>query len=331
MSESPQGAPAAEVGLLVYPGCQMAMVHGMTDLFAIANSFSTSHGGRWLRVSHWRQDECGDIVRCHDSAPGAGSCPTVIIVPGRLAGPVTAEEATPFVRWLLNRHAQGATLASNCGGAFMLAATGLLAGRTVTTHWMFADAFRTRFPEVLLDPDRVVIEDGDIITGGGLMAWTDLGMRLIDRLLGPTVMIETGKFMLIDTSGREQRHFSKFAPRLTHGDEPILKVQHWMQAKGGRALTVPQMANVAGLEERTFLRRFKAATGLRPTEYAQHLRIGKARELLEFTRRTVDQIAWSVGYEDAAAFRRIFQRTLGLSASEYRHRFSAVREELAVA
>lgn len=331
MRESPAGAPVAEVGLLVYPGCQMAMVHGMTDMFTIASSFSSEHGGGWLRISHWRQDEHGNIVRCHDSAPGAGSCPAVIIVPGRLSGPVTAEEATPFARWLLNRHAQGATLASNCGGAFMLAATGLLAGRTVTTHWMFADAFRARFPDVLLDPDKVVIEDGDILTGGGLMAWTDLGMRLIDRLLGPTAMIETGKFMLIDASGREQRHYSKFAPRLTHGDEPILKVQHWMQDKGGRAVTVPQMADVAGLEERTFLRRFKAATGLRPTEYSQHLRIGKARELLEFTRRTVDQIAWAVGYEDAAAFRRIFHRTLGLSASEYRHRFSSGREELAVA
>ncbi len=76
------------------------------------------------------------------------------------------------------------------------------------------------------------------------------------------------------------------------------------------------------MEERTFLRRFKAATGMTPTDYCQHIRVGKARELLEFTRRPVDQIAWSVGYEDASAFRRLFQRIMGLSPGEYRQRFS---------
>lgn len=205
----------------------------------------------------------------------------------------------------------------------MIAATGLLSGRPATTHWLFAERFRERFPDIRLEIDKIVIEDGDIITAGGLMAWTDLGLRIVDRLLGPSVMIETGKFLLIDPSGREQRHYSSFAPRLTHGDEPILKVQHWLQARAGRATSVTDMAGHAGLEERTFLRRFKAATGMKPIEYVQHLRVGKARELLEFTRRSVDQIAWSVGYEDAAAFRRVFHRILGLSPGEYRSRFSS--------
>jgi transcriptional regulator GlxA family with amidase domain len=174
-----------------------------------------------------------------------------------------------------------------------------------------------------MEPDKMVIEDGDIITAGGLMAWTDLGMRIVDRLLGPTVMIETGKFLLVDPAGREQRHYSSFAPRLTHGDEAILKVQHWVQGRAERPLSVPEMAGQAGLEERTFLRRFKAATGMKPVEYVQNLRVGKARELLEFTRRSVDQIAWAVGYEDATAFRRVFHRILGLTPGEYRTRFSS--------
>lgn len=311
----------AEVGLLLYPGCQMAMIHGMTDLLAIAGNFSEKHGGQRLRVSHWQRGDDGCFTRCYDTDPGNGGEPEVLIVPGRLSGPVTPEEAAPYARWLLNRHAHGATLVSNCGGAFLLASTGLLAGRRVTTHWAFADAFRARFPDVMVDPDKMVIEDGDIITAGGLMAWTDLGMRLVDRLLGPTVMMETGKFLLIDPAGREQRHYSKFAPTLTHGDEAILKVQHWLQAKGARDVGVREMAAEAHLEERTFLRRFRAATGLKPTEYAQKLRVGKARELLEFTNRPVDQIAWSVGYEDAGAFRKVFNRVTGLPPGDYRRRF----------
>lgn len=322
MDKSSARAPKAEIALLLYPGCQMGMVHGMSDLLDIASKFSIERGGAPLRVSHWHVGEGGTIARCHDSHPGMAGSPDIIIAPGRFSAPVGKDEAVPYVRWLLDHHAQGATLASNCGGTFMLAATGLLSGRPATTHWQFADVFRDRFPDVRLDPDKILIEDGDIITAGGLMAWTDLGMRLVDRLFGPTIMIETGRFLLIDPPGREQRHYSSFSPRLTHGDEAILKLQHWLQAKSARDISVPDMAEHAGMEERTFLRRFKAATGMKPTEYAQHLKIGKARELLEFTRRSVDQIAWAVGYEDPAAFRRLFHRIIGLSPGDYRQRFS---------
>lgn len=313
----------AEVALLLYTDCQLAMVHGMTDLLAVAGHFSVERGGKKLRVSHWGLKPDGSFARSYDTHPSTPGSPQVIIVPGRLTGPAEAEEAKPYARWLLDRHAGGATLASTCGGAFLLAATGLLAGRPATTHWLFADAFRSRFPDVLMEPDRIVVDDQDIITAGGLMAWTDLAMRLVDRLLGPAIMVETGKFFLIDPAGREQRHYSSFVPNITHGDEAILKVQHWLQKKGGREISIEQMATHARLEERTFLRRFKAATGLKPTEYAQNLRVQKARELLEFTKRPVDQIAWTVGYDDPAAFRRIFHRHLGLSPGAYRHRFSA--------
>ncbi|EYR83925.1 MULTISPECIES: GlxA family transcriptional regulator [unclassified Shinella] len=311
-----------EVGLMLYRDCQAAMVHGITDLFAIASIFSRDRGGPAVRVSHWRMDAEGRFSRSHDTDPGAPGTPDILVVPGRLTGPAEAEEAAPYARWLLDRHGQGATLASTCGGTFILAATGLLTGRPATTHWLFAERFRERFPDVRLEADKIVIEDGDIITAGGLMAWTDLGLRIVDRLLGPSVTIETGKFLLVDPSGREQRHYSNFAPRLTHGDEAVLKVQHWLQERGGRPTSIADMAGHARLEERTFLRRFKTATGMKPIEYVQHLRIGKARELLEFTRRTVDQIAFAVGYEDAAAFRRVFHRILGLSPGEYRSRFS---------
>jgi transcriptional regulator GlxA family with amidase domain len=324
--EPPSRTTAAEVGILLYRGCQSAMVHGLTDMLVTASDFSAARGGPALRLSHWSPDEAGAFGRSFDSHPGAEGFADIIVTPGRLSGPVTAEEAIPFARWLTAQHARGAVLASNCGGAFLLAETGLLRGRSATTHWMFADLLQTRFPDLNVEPEKIVIDDGDIITAGGLMAWTDLGMRLIDRLLGPSIMVETSRFFLVDASGREQRHYGGFAPRLTHGDEAILKVQHWLQARGARAVGVVDMAREAGLEERTFLRRFKTATGIKPTEYAQCVRMEKARELLQFTKRTVDQIAWSVGYEDATAFRRVFGRLVGLSPGDYRRRFGADHE-----
>lgn len=326
MVENGNVVPNAEVGIMLYPGCQTAMVHGMTDLLDIASHFSAKRGGPVLRVSHWHADESGGWHRAFDTHSDihAPMEPAVLIVPGRLTGPMEADETAPYARWLLDRHARGTTLAANCGGVFALAATGLLSGRPATTHWLFADAFRSRFPDVRLDTDRMVIEDGDIVTAGGLMAWTDLGLRLVYRLLGSTVMADTGSFMLIDASGREQQHYSRFSPRLTHGDEAILRVQHWLQAREAKAISVSEMASIIAMEERTFLRRFKAATGMKPTEYAQHLRIGKARELLEFTRRSIESIAWTVGYEDAAAFRKLFHRIVGLSPGDYRTRFAAI-------
>lgn len=200
-----------------------------------------------------------------------------------------------------------------CAGAFLLAETGLLNGRAATTHWTYAEAFSQRFPQVALDTDRMIIDDGDIITAGGLMSWTDLGLRLVDRFLGPTAMLGAAQILLIDPPGREQRFYSAFAPRLNHGDTVILGVQHWMQATGGKEAALSVLSRRAGLEERTFLRRFQKATGLTSREYAQRLRVSKARELLQFGSLSVDAIAWEVGYRDPAAFRKVFLRIVGLT------------------
>ena len=171
-------------------------------------------------------------------------------------------------------------------------------------------------------PLEVVIDDGDIVTAGGMTAWTDLGLRLIQKLMGSAVALETAKYMLLDPSGREQSFYKSFLPRFDHGDVEILKVQHWLQKNGCRNVDLSKMAKKSGLELRTFMRRFQKATTLRPTEYCQHLRIGKARGLLESTKKPVEKISWEVGYEDPASFRKVFQKVLGLSPREYRKRFA---------
>ncbi|MEP9368753.1 GlxA family transcriptional regulator [Xanthobacter sp. VNH20] len=317
--------PFAEIAILLYPGAQLGAVHGLTDLFSVANLIvhrRLGDGAPRIRVSHWRGRENGaGAERAFDSDPGASGDPDFIVMPPAVIAPITADEAAPLARWLRERHARGATLASVCAGAFLLGETGLLEGRPATTHWFYANDFADRFPNARMDIDKLVIDDGDLITAGGLMAWTDLGLKLVDRLLGPTAMLETARFLLVDPPGREQRHYSVFSPKLRHGDEAVLKVQHWLQATGARDATLEAMADKAGLEPRTFLRRFHKATGLKPTEYCQHLRVGKARELLETTTRPVEQIAWDVGYEDPGSFRKVFLKVTGLAPREYRQRF----------
>ncbi len=167
---------------------------------------------------------------------------------------MSAAEAEPYARWLVDRHAQGVMLAATCGGVFTLAATGHLSGRAATTHWFFGEAFRERFPDVRLHPDRMVIDDGDPDHRGRSDGMDRLGSADRRPPARPTVMADTGHFMLVDTAGREQRHFSRFSPRFTHGDETILRAQRWLQAQDARDVSIGEAARRVGLEERTFLR-----------------------------------------------------------------------------
>jgi transcriptional regulator GlxA family with amidase domain len=277
--------------------------------------------GPMLGVSHWRLED-GRPVRIEASMlPTEAPRPCVLVLPPALGDPIRREDAAPFAAWLRECHANGIQLASICAGAFLLGETGLLTGRTITTNWVIAETFELRFPDVHVDPDRLLSDDGDIVTAGGVMAWVDLGLKLIDRFLGPTIMLEIARQFVIDPPGREQRYYSTFSPRLLHGDAAILKVQHFLQTNEARETAIDVLAAQAGLEERTFLRRFRKATGLTTSDYCQRLRVAKAQELLQFTTRSVDSVAVDVGYNDPGAFRKVFGRIVGLTPGDYRKRF----------
>lgn len=311
--------------ILLYPHVQMSAADGLTDLFAIAEMLSRSRLGSTspvLHVTHCAMADDGSIATVFGGAQETSGDPDVVILPPSLGDPPRGLELEPFVKWLRACHVRGSLLASVCAGAFLLAETGLLSGREATTHWAYADALADRYPDIRVKADKLLIEDRDLITAGGLMAWTDLGLKLVDRLLGPASMMETARYLLIDPPGREQRFYNSFSPRLSHGDTPILKVQQWLQTKEASNITLTEMSAEAGLEKRTFLRRFSAATGLRPNEYFQHLRVDRARKCLEDSRKPIDQVAWEVGYGDPASFRKIFHKIVGLTPGEYRKRFS---------
>ncbi|WP_246746806.1 helix-turn-helix domain-containing protein [Agrobacterium burrii] len=152
--------------------------------------------------------------------------------------------------------------------------------------------------------DRLMIDGGDIISVGGLMAWTDLGLKLVERYLGPVVMAQTARMLLVDPPGREQRYYSGFAPRLTHGTRPSSRRSIFFQGNGGKEVRLTDLAEQAGLEERTFIRRFQKATGMTATDYAQRIRVAKAQELLQFGLLPIERIAWEVGFPTQVRFAR---------------------------
>lgn len=312
----PFSSPCRSIGILSYPGAQLAAVHGLQDLLEAASRLRGQSPGPPASFEV-RVLEGGEIP----AAPW-----TALILPPSLSGGAPPEAAALLSRWLRARHAEGTVLCSVCAGAFLLAETGLLDGRPATTHWGLAQRFAERFPGVALDADKLLIDDGDLVTAGGLMAWVDLGLRLVGRYLGSGALLATARFFLVDPGGREQRFYSTFAPQLTHGDAAILRVQHWLQKQSGGKVSLPMMAARAKLGERTFLRRFQKATGLNPGQYLQQLRVAKARDLLEQPHLAIDEVAWRVGYADPSAFRKVFHKAMGLSPGEYRRRFAVARQ-----
>ena len=313
-----------DIGLLIYPGAQRAAVHGLVDLFAVANRVARELGAvdqPYVRVSQWQVDESGQLqsVEGHEVSP---QNLRVLIVPPSLESMPAPELLERHCVALRQWHAQGTVLASVCIGVFFIAASGLLDDRSASTHWNYAQTLAQHYPRVRVEANRPLLDEGDIITSAGLMAWTELGLRVLERYLGSSVAWETARYMSVEPISSPLPG-ALFNPCLNHGDEAVLKVQHWLQANGAKQADLEGMAACAGLEPRTFLRRFRTATGLKPTEYCQQVRVGRACRMLEFTRRTIDQIAWGVGYQDPSAFRKVFRRVTGVTPSGYRQRLAA--------
>lgn len=315
------------IGIIEYPGAMTSAVLGLMDMFHLANNVGARNARTDLpkfSLSRWQADD--SVILRSDSLALVKEEEVfldVVIVPPSISGTYYEAPQHALVDWLAKQHTRGAIACSACAGCFILAETGLLNGRRATTHWDFSSRFAQRFPRVGLDTDQALINDGDIITAGGLMSWMDLGLELVGQFTHPTVMIELGKFLVIDTGRREQRYYKKFVPRLGHGNAAVVKVQHHIHRHFQAELTIQALAGHCHLGERTLLRQFSNATGLTPTEYIQNVRVQKARELIETSKLPIEIVATRVGYEDAGAFRKIFKRLTGLSPREFRVRFSA--------
>ena len=320
------GSSAHEIGIVDYPGAQVACILGLTDFFGIASTIASDQGRSdltALRVTHWKPIDSFDTnLSCvYDSAPRGSPQPRILVIPPTLVNLPNPDVPAGVVAWVRNRHAAGATLVSLCSGTFILAETGLVDGQSVATHQICARALAKRFPKIVVDTNRRIIDHGDIITAGGFLSWVDLGLFLVDRTLGPAIRAETARFVLADPAAGEARYFTGFAPPEMHGDRAVLKAQEWVHMRDGRGVSLAAMATAAGLERRTLLRRFASATGMSPIQYCRGVRIARARELLEGGDTSQKQIAQSLGYKDVASFARLFRKAVGSTPGAYRKRF----------
>ena len=303
------------IHLIDYSGAMQSAISGFQELFQLANRITQEHDGAPIFsttriVPEQLPDEPIDSIVAQ-----------VVLLPPSIDGDYYLHPNDTLLNWIIEQHTHGAVICSACAGAFIVAATGLLEARPATTHWALAEAFTERFDTVLLDSQKILINDGDIISAGGLMSWLDLGLELVAQYASPMIMRQLGKYMIVDTGAREQRYYQSFIPRLNHGDELILQIQHHLQCHYHQSVSIARLAMTFCITERTLLRRFVKATGFKPLEYLQRLRVQKACELIETTKTSLELIASQVGYEDVSSFRKIFRRTMGLMPSDFKARF----------
>lgn len=263
-------------------------------------------------------------------APHAGLIDAdVVIVPDLvLPDPLDPEPRWGVeLAWLRERHAAGAVICSVCTGSVVLAASGLLDGHEATTHWAAVDLFRARFPKVKLVPQRILTAAGpghQIVTAGGASSWEDLALYLVARFSSGAEAVRISKIFLLGDHTDGQLPFAGARRPRRHDDATIAAVQEWLAHNYHRSNPVARMIGLSGLTERSFIRRFQNATGYRPMEYVQTLRIEEAKQMLESTQTPIEAIASEVGYEDSHFFRRLFKRAVGVTPSEYRRKFASI-------
>ncbi len=230
-----------------------------------------------------------------------------------------------LVAWLQRMHERGAVLCSACSGIFLIAETGLFDGKDATVHFGYAGLFAAAYPGITIHPERVLVIAGpreDLVSSGASTTWHDMVLYLIARYAGATDAQAFARMYALQWHQDGLAPYISFEGRRGHGDAEIEAAQRWL-ADGHFAIANPVEAMIerSRLAERTFKRRFTAATGLAPIAYVQRLRIEDAKRRLERTDAPVDEIGWRVGYEDGAFFRRLFKRTTGMAPGAYRKRF----------
>lgn len=324
------------VALPVFPGISAATVMGFYDVLTCAGRAWQAMTGDDAPQTLFEPVIVGKsrgVAPCANGAKlhvevdfaAAGDFDVVILSSILAPPPEISKCLHPELKsWITSCRERGAVLASVCSGSIALAEAGLLNGLEATTHWSYAGHFRQTYPDVRLQPERLLIEcpvQPAIVTAGGGSSWHDLALRLVERFIDAETAAQTARVFLMHWHEDQQTVFACLTPELSATDGAVAHSQRVMREHFSSASALEMAARSSGLSERTYQRRFRLATGMTPTQHLQLLRIEKAKELLQASPMPVTDIGWEVGYEDSTSFRRVFKKLNGIGPGEYRKRF----------
>lgn len=301
----------------------------IVDVFETANRFLRETGQSALFQITFVREEKGrnlleDMSHIQHASLTDSQQYDLIFIPAFGPGDMNQalQENRRFIPWLHRQYAQGATLASNCTGAFLLAASGLLDDRRATTHMDAVEKLAAYFPKVKLEPDAVVTYDANIYTSGGATSGFLVMLAVIQKYCGRELAVRLAKVFAIDMDRDNQAYFGQFAPEEKHDDELVRRVQHKIKAEFPAIRSIEEAIADIPASRRNFVRRFKQATGLTPIRYLQRTRIEAAKKLLENTEKGLLEIMLCAGYNDMKNFRQLFKENTGMTPKAYRDKFA---------
>lgn len=248
----------------------------------------------------------------------------LIIIPASLirSYETASKNNKQLIDWVAKQYKQGAAIASMCAGSFMLASTGILSGKTCSTHWALSENFRALFPDVNLQTDNLITDENGIYTNGGAYSFLHLLLYLVEKFYDRQTAIHCAKYFQIDLGRNLQAEFSIFKGYKKHTDDAILIAQNYLEENYQNKISIEKLSSDLNIGRRNFDRRFIKATGLTPIDYLQRVKIEVAKKMFETTRKTVSETMYDVGYNDAKAFRDVFSRVTGLSPLEYKSKYN---------
>jgi transcriptional regulator GlxA family with amidase domain len=227
-----------------------------------------------------------------------------------------------MVDWIERQYKKGAEVASICTGAFLLASSGLLNGKSCSTHWSAADHLSAQFPEINVKRDKLITEENGIYTNGGAYSFLNLIIYLVEKFYDRDTAIYCSKVFQIAIDRQSQLSFVIFEGQKHHGDDVVKKAQEYIEAHACEKISIANLSSRLAVGRRNFDRRFIKATGDTPLGYSQRVKMESAKRAFETSRKSINEVMYEVGYSDAKAFREVFRKITGLSPLEYRSKYN---------
>jgi transcriptional regulator GlxA family with amidase domain len=322
------------IGILVVEGCMLSSIASATDCLRVAQTLAEirvpNSGLRMDTVLFGARGQ----ERIHTSTGiEVGGLKTeppedidLLLLPGILHNSPhdlsrRVQEMIPEMDLMRRYHLRGVPIAGTCSGSYLLAESGLLDGKRATCSWWLAASFRERYPQVLLEADAMVVEDDCFLTAGGASSVQALMMRLIERTGGTELAQQTSRMLLIDIERQSQAPYVSDALIAKPRSSMSEKAEHFLQHELHREISVTELAEHCGTSERSLLRHFRSHLGVSPLAHIQHLRVERAKALLEATHLSFDEIVERCGYSDSASFRKLFKRATAITPGDYRERY----------
>ncbi len=332
MTERAQ-APLLRVGILALDGVMLSSVAGPSDALKVAGKLASIRDPiapvrfESVVLSARGQDQVATSAGVSIAGlDGPREDLDVLLVPGvmhecpsGLTGQLAAYTAE--YEYLHNLHNRGTVIAATCSGTFLLAASGLLDGHRATTSWWLASNFRNRFPKVTLEADQMMVKDGKLVTTGAATAIYSYILELVAQHGGEDLAQQTGRMLVIDRERQSQAPYVSLAMLERPRHSLSERAERFLQRELHQEMTVAKLAEHCGISERSLLRHYRSHHGITPLEHIQHLRVERAKALLETTHLSFEEIVERCGYSDVSSFRKLFKRASATTPSDYRERF----------